>query len=396
MYRDHATAAYRYAVHLTGSHNDADDLVQSAFMEAHRYLMRGGTIVSPRAWLATVVRSRAINLRRDQRETAASDHLEVLAGARDDHVADAAREELERVRARLFELPEAQHQAFVLRYWSELSYREIADVLDTTESAVESLLTRARAAIMSEADIPEQCLAARRHLSAETSPPAGYLRHLDECARCSAACARLARAGGIAAAALLVPRLHVAQALAATMPGFTTAAAASGTAIGASGTTLAAGKAGIALKAAIAAVAVAGSAALVHAHIQPRVPGAPPRASWAASSHPTAATPAAPAVLTVRDAVIGRATDRAEHRTPHHDARAHPASAATDVQDGSRVDDTQGQGASTGNDQGQDEAAQGDSAPSDDPGDGNSPAAGSGQDDSSGGGSTDDSGNQNS
>src|SRR5689334_16540562 len=115
MYRDHATAAFRYAVHVTGSQHDAEDLVQAAFLEAHRYLVGGGAIVNPRAWLATVVRTRAINLRRDHRDEAASDQLELLASPLGEEPSDA-RDALDRVRAVLYELPEAQHQAFVLRY----------------------------------------------------------------------------------------------------------------------------------------------------------------------------------------------------------------------------------------------------------------------------------------
>jgi RNA polymerase sigma-70 factor (ECF subfamily) len=403
MYREHATAAYRYALHVTGSREDADDLVQSAFMQAHRHLLQGGTIVSPRAWLATVVRSRASNLRRDRRETAASDQLESLAGAaREEHVAAAAREELDRVRARLLGLPEAQHQAFVLRYWSELSYREIADVLNTTDSAVDSLLTRARTAIMSDADIPEQCLAVRRHLSAETAPPADHLRHLNECARCSAARARLARAGGIAAAAVLVPHLHIAQALAATIPGFTTAAATGGTAAAAAGgTTLAAGKASIAMKAALTAVAVAGSAVLIHTHVNHDAARTSPQAGWAMPFHTSAGTPGAGRAASTHNAVAGDTATRtgashAEQHISQHGGRAR-TSGRTDIQDDPTAGDTQGDNApADGNDQGQDQTTQPDSGQSNDPGDDNLATPGSDQNDSSGDGSQNGSENQNS
>jgi DNA-directed RNA polymerase specialized sigma24 family protein len=40
--------------------------------------------------------------------------------------------------------------AVVLRYWYDLSYAEIAEMLDTTESAVKSRLFRARQALASE------------------------------------------------------------------------------------------------------------------------------------------------------------------------------------------------------------------------------------------------------
>ena len=264
LYRDHAPAVFRYAFHLTGSREDAEDLVQAAFLEAHRRMAAGEAIVNPRAWLSTVVRHRAFNLARDRREEASSDRIEVLAGAPAEAGRDAAAD-LDRVRAVLYQLPAAQHQAFVLRHWSDLSYREIAEVLGTSEAAVESLLVRARAAVMGHADLPDACVETRARLSADAPLGGALRRHLDSCPRCRTAQSRLARAAGIAAAVALVPRMHVAQALAAAAPGFSAAGAAGAGTAGTAGT-LAAGKAGMVAKAAVAVVAVAGSAAAIHAH----------------------------------------------------------------------------------------------------------------------------------
>jgi RNA polymerase sigma factor (sigma-70 family) len=265
LYVDHAVAAFRYALHLTGSREDAEDLVQAAFLEAHRRLTAGGEIVNPRAWLSTVVRHRAYNLSRDRREESSSDRLEELAGGSAEGRQDAAAD-LDRVRAVLYQLPEPQHQAFVLRHWSDLSYREIAAVLGTTEPAVESLLVRARAAVMGHAEVPDECVEVRARLSADASVGGSLRRHLDSCARCRTAQSRLARAAGIAAALALVPRMHVAQALAATVPGFSAAGAIGAGSAGAGGS-IAAGKAGLLAKAAVTVVAVAGSAAAIHAHV---------------------------------------------------------------------------------------------------------------------------------
>src|SRR5689334_18334049 len=83
LYREHAAATYRFALHLCGAREDAEDLTQTAFLEAHRKLGRGDQLVSPRAWLASVVRTRASNLRRDTHELPASDQLDELATATD-------------------------------------------------------------------------------------------------------------------------------------------------------------------------------------------------------------------------------------------------------------------------------------------------------------------------
>ena len=53
-------------------------------------------------------------------------------------------EQLAAVRVALHQLPESQRHAFVLRHWSGLSAQEIAEVMDTSEPSVQSLLSRAR------------------------------------------------------------------------------------------------------------------------------------------------------------------------------------------------------------------------------------------------------------
>jgi len=57
------------------------------------------------------------------------------------------RETVDQVRAAVNELPQRQREAVVLKRFHGLSYQEIADVLDTTVPAVESLLQRAAAAL---------------------------------------------------------------------------------------------------------------------------------------------------------------------------------------------------------------------------------------------------------
>ena len=70
------------------------------------------------------------------------------AAAGDDPGQALEREETAtRVRRAVARLPERQRQAVVLQRFQGLSYQEIAEVLDTTVPAVESLLQRAAAAL---------------------------------------------------------------------------------------------------------------------------------------------------------------------------------------------------------------------------------------------------------
>jgi len=171
------------------------------------------------------------------------------------------------VRASLWARPEQQNEAFVLRHWSGLSQAEIASVMDTSVAAVESLLVRARAAVIAERDIDESCLAVRERLSADQPLTPFHHRHLNTCSRCVVARTRLTRAVGVAAAVALVPRIHVAQGLAATVPGFTVQAAVGASAGGASGVVAAgAGKTGLLVKSVVAVITLAGAAGVAHTH----------------------------------------------------------------------------------------------------------------------------------
>jgi RNA polymerase sigma factor (sigma-70 family) len=271
LYKEHATDAFRYALHLTGRRADAEDIVQHVFLQAHRHLESGRELVSPRAWLLTAVKHRAFNLTRDRREVPV-DRPVVPVEGRESSGDEAA--QLAEVRAMLWTLPEAQHHAFVLRHWSGLSQNEIADVLETTPSAVESLLGRARSALLhSHETASDACSQVRHRLLESTELGGSDMTHLGACRPCRHAHGRLARAANVAGTLSLVPGAHVAHAIAGLVPGFsahaaTSTAAAIGTTSGAGagaggatatwGTTTAVttvGKAAVAAKAMAAVVA---------------------------------------------------------------------------------------------------------------------------------------------
>ena len=225
LYKEHSAEAFRYALHLTGRRADAEDVVQQAFLQAHRHLEMGRELVSPRAWLLTAVKHRAYNLARDRREMPV-DQATLPAQPREASRDEAA--ELAEVRGMLWTLPEAQHQAFVLRHWSGLSQNEIAAVLETTPAAVESLLVRARSALVrSHESASETCSRVRSRLLDSAALATSDDAHIGSCRECRHAHARLARAANLAGSLALVPGTHVADSLARLVPGFSAHAATS-------------------------------------------------------------------------------------------------------------------------------------------------------------------------
>jgi len=230
LYESHATDVFRYALHLTGRREDAEDVVQFVFLQAFATLEAGTELVHPRAWLIKAAKRRSLNLLRDRREARMAGH-DLPVAAHDQPDPEEA-EALAAVRSTLWALPESQHQAFVLRHWSGLSQDEIADVLDTTSGAVESLLIRARRTLLEDQNqVRSECSRVRNRLVESLAPTSGERSHIASCRRCRTAQARLLRASEFASALALVPHPWVAHALGSAVPGFGTGSAAAATTV---------------------------------------------------------------------------------------------------------------------------------------------------------------------
>ncbi len=142
LYRAHWRYLVRLAVLLVDDTPSAEDVVQDAFIALHR---RSGSLRDPDAALA-YLRASVVNLSRSvlRRRQVARKHLKVAepqtVAPADDSVLvrDEHRATLVAVRA----LPRHQREVLVLRYWSGLSEREIAQTLGISNGAVKSAASR--------------------------------------------------------------------------------------------------------------------------------------------------------------------------------------------------------------------------------------------------------------
>lgn len=129
-----------------GSRDEAEDAVQSTFLNAHRALQRGVRPESELAWLFKIAHNVCLTRRRSTlrrgRVESASD-LDAMQDALPAPSRENA-EELIRLPDALAHMPQNQRRAILLREWQGLSYHEIADELGLSQSAVETLIFRAR------------------------------------------------------------------------------------------------------------------------------------------------------------------------------------------------------------------------------------------------------------
>lgn len=149
LYERYSSRIFGYCLGLLGSREDAEDAVQTTFLNAQRGLRRGVVPQFELAWLfkiaQNVCRTRHESAgRRGRVETARDlDSLQDVL-ATPERSSSVSVRELTRA---LAGIPERQRRALLLREWRGFSYEEVATELGLSVSAVEALLFRARRSV---------------------------------------------------------------------------------------------------------------------------------------------------------------------------------------------------------------------------------------------------------
>jgi RNA polymerase sigma factor (sigma-70 family) len=155
----HLDAAYNLARWLTGNAEDAEDVVQEAYLRAYCFFagFRGDNV---RAWLLTIVRNTFHTWVKDNRsprlgfvaempEPDSAEDERILWGAPQADPETLLLRELDHATVgRLMQrLPSAAREILLLREVEELSYREIASLKGLQIGTVAARLSRAREAL---------------------------------------------------------------------------------------------------------------------------------------------------------------------------------------------------------------------------------------------------------
>ncbi len=142
-------AIYNLAYRMLGNAPEAEEAAQETFLRAYRRLSTYQLDRRFSTWLLSIASHHCIDRLRRRRFTWVSlDELEPWQwpASREPRPEETVlrREKQDEIRQMLDFLPEQYRAAVILRYWYDLSYQEIAEVTDTTISAVKSRLHRAR------------------------------------------------------------------------------------------------------------------------------------------------------------------------------------------------------------------------------------------------------------
>lgn len=124
--------------HMVTYHDDANDVLQNTFVKAWMALdnFRGDSMLS--TWLYRIAANESITFMQQRSETLSLDSAEAGVDALEsDPFFDG--DETERLlQQALNELPPKQRQVFTLRYYDQVKYEDMAEMLDTSVGALKA------------------------------------------------------------------------------------------------------------------------------------------------------------------------------------------------------------------------------------------------------------------
>jgi RNA polymerase sigma factor (sigma-70 family) len=209
LYKRHVGDVYRYALAVMRNPTDAEDVTQTTFLNAYRaYVEKGSRPDKPQNWLIAIAhnvcRQRFRQTARRPSEVSFEDDIA-------DTVADDDAPSGEDIKRALGHLAFNQRAALVMRELEGRSYAEIAEILEVSTSAVETLIFRARRALREQLEGSLTCGEAEFAISRQLDGrlprgERGQLRaHLRECSECAGFARRQRAQRGALKTLALVP-----------------------------------------------------------------------------------------------------------------------------------------------------------------------------------------------
>lgn len=149
----HSRSVFRLAFRLTHHEQDAEDVVQEAFLRAYRQLGQFESRASFNTWLYRITVNCALDWNRkrrrheDHREPDAIEEHKELRQLEDPRPSPERLtfgvEVQQRLQAALKELSDKERTAFLLRHFEEMSIEEISQILGMREGATKNSIFRA-------------------------------------------------------------------------------------------------------------------------------------------------------------------------------------------------------------------------------------------------------------
>ncbi len=148
LVKTYEAAVFRIVMGFVHQKEDAEDITQEVFIRAFQSLAGFAGHSSFSTWLYRIAIHTSLNeLKRRKRRrlwSLAAEMLQLPSGNKDPVQELSAKTEQDQIRKAIDRLPGKQRMAFILSRYEELPQREVAQVMEISEGAVEQLLLRAR------------------------------------------------------------------------------------------------------------------------------------------------------------------------------------------------------------------------------------------------------------
>lgn len=144
IYRLYSRAMYNVSYRITGSEDDAEDVLQEAFISAFRNLPSFRGDASFGAWLKRIVVNKAINLLKKKREELLpeDDRWDVPEEEESDQFEGTLL--VEQVKKAIEQLPDGYRTVLSLYLLEGYDHEEIGEIMGISESTSKSQLNRAK------------------------------------------------------------------------------------------------------------------------------------------------------------------------------------------------------------------------------------------------------------
>jgi RNA polymerase sigma factor (sigma-70 family) len=157
LFHEHSGWLYGYCLRLLRSPEEAEDAVQATYLNACRSLGNGTRPRAGSAWLLHIARNVCFTRLRSARRREGVERIGDITVLEETVAApDRSYDSLVGLTDALLALPERQREAILLREWQGMSHGEIAERLDISHSAAETLIFRARRSLADALENPSK------------------------------------------------------------------------------------------------------------------------------------------------------------------------------------------------------------------------------------------------
>jgi RNA polymerase sigma-70 factor (ECF subfamily) len=166
LFNEYSRRIYAYCLRQLGSPEEAEDALQATYLNACRSLLNGFEPEVAQAWLFKVAENVCLTRQRSTWRRSRVERPQDLQAVQDFVAApEETGEELLGIADALATLSGQQRRAILLREWQGLSYREVAAEMGISQGAVETLIFRARRALVSALEQPAEVPTRRARLA---------------------------------------------------------------------------------------------------------------------------------------------------------------------------------------------------------------------------------------